>query len=198
MRLSRTVTFDSCLISGLLSGTSMHRQVMCKRSVALFLLLAVVMPLQLTAAPQHKHATREQIIALEQQWRVAELNANIPAMDKLLSDDYLGILGTGEVVTKAQQLDHMRSREMQITLLDISDIKVKLIGQIAIVNSLAQLEGSINGHSMNGSFRYTRVYQRLPGGTWKITSFEATRIVSGKRFAEMPAAPDKGDSPGPK
>ena len=198
MRLSRTATFDSCLISGLLSGTSMRRQAMRNRSVALFLLLAAVMPLPLVAAPKHKHATREQIIALEQQWRQAELNVDIPGMDKLLSDDYLGILGTGEVVTKAQQLDHMRSRELVITSLDISDIKVKLIGQIAIVNSLAKLEGSINGHSMNGSFRYTRVYQRLPGGTWKITSFEATRIVSGKRFAEMPATTDKGDSPGPK
>ena len=171
---------------------------MRKRYFALFLLLAAVIPLQLAAAPQHKHATREQIIALEQQWRQAELSVDIPAMDKLLSDDYLGILGTGEVVTKTQQLDHMRSREMVITSLDISDIKVKLIGQIAIVNSLANLEGSINGHSMSGSFRYTRVYQRLPGGTWKITSFEATRILHGKRFSETPATTDKNDSPAPK
>ena len=171
---------------------------MRKRYLALLLLLAAVIPLQLVAAPQHKHATREQIIALEQQWRQAELNVDIPAMDKLLSDDYLGILGTGEVVTKTQQLDHMRSREMVITSLDISDIKVKLIGQIAIVNSLANLEGSINGHSMNGSFRYTRVYQRLPGGSWKITSFEATRILHGKRFSETPAATDKNNSSAPK
>lgn len=171
---------------------------MRKRSVAFFLLLATAMPLQLAAAPLHKRATREQIIALEQQWRQAELDVNIPAMDKLLSDDYLGILGTGEVVTKAQQLDHMRTREIVITALDISDIKVKLIGQIAIVNSQAKVEGSINGRSMSGSFRYTRVYQRLPGGMWKITSFEATRILSGRRFPEMPATPDKGDSPVPK
>jgi ketosteroid isomerase-like protein len=176
----------------------MHLQAMRKRSVAIFLLLAAAMPLQLTAAPQHKRAAREQIIELEQQWRQAELDVNIPAMDKLLSDDYLGILGTGEVVTKAQQLDHMRTREMIITSLDISDIKVKLIGQIAIVNSLAKLEGSVNGHSMNGSFRYTRVYQRLPSGIWKITSFEATRILSGRRFAETPPPPDKGDSSEPK
>jgi hypothetical protein len=25
-------------------------------------------------------------------------------------------------------------------------------------------------------YRYTRVYSRLPSGTWKITNFEATRV----------------------
>jgi hypothetical protein len=29
---------------------------------------------------------------------------------------------------------------------------------------------------LNGSFRYTRVYVRDPGGTWRIVSFEASRI----------------------
>jgi len=176
----------------------MRRCAVHTRSVALVLLLATAVPLRLAAAPQHKRETREQVVALEQQWRQAELGNDVPAMDKLLSDDYLGISGTGEVLTKAQQLDHMRLRQIVITSLDISDIKVKLIGHIAIVNSLAKLEGSVDGHSMDGSYRYTRVYQHLPGGMWKITSFEATRILTGKRAQEIPAATDKSDSPGSK
>jgi ketosteroid isomerase-like protein len=176
----------------------MRRCAVHTRSVALVLLLATAVPLRLAAAPQHKRATREQVVALEQQWRQAELGNDVPAMDKLLSDDYLGITGTGEVLTKAQQLDHMRARQIVITSLDISDIKVKLIGHIAIVNSLAKLEGSVDGHSMDGSYRYTRVYQRLPNGVWKITSFEATRILGGKKAQEIPAGADKAESPGSK
>jgi hypothetical protein len=41
------------------------------------------------------------------------------------------------------------------------------------------VEGTNNGSSMTGLYRYTRVYQRLPSGVWKITNFEATRIPSG-------------------
>jgi ketosteroid isomerase-like protein len=63
-----------------------------------------------------------------------------------------------------------------ITKLDVSDIKIKRVGSIAIVTSLAQVEGEANGNPLSGSYRYTRVYQRLPSGVWRVTSFEATRI----------------------
>jgi ketosteroid isomerase-like protein len=125
---------------------------------------------------EHKRAAHEQIEALEKQWQQAQLAGDPQAMDKLLSDDYLGITATGEVVTKAQQLDHMRARKVLVTNLETSDLKIKLIGQIAIVTSRARLDGTSDGDPLHGEFRYTRVYQLLPSGTWKITNFEATRI----------------------
>ena len=131
------------------------------------------------AQPHHKRAVREQIEALERQWRSAQLAGDISAMDNLLSDDYLGITGGGQVVTKAQQLDRMRSRSLVMTQMKMSDLKVKLIGHIAVVTSLAELVGTSEGKPLLGSFRYTRIYQRLPNGTWKITNFEATRVPGG-------------------
>ena len=93
-----------------------------------------------------------------------------------LSDDYLGITASGELVTKAQWLDRMRSRNLTLTRLEASDIKIKLKGAIAIVTSLAEVEGMSEGKPLTGSYRYTRVYQRLPNGVWNITSFEVTHI----------------------
>jgi ketosteroid isomerase-like protein len=106
-------------------------------------------------------------------------------MDKLLSDDYIGISLNGQVNTKAQQLERISSRRMAITRLDLSEMKVKLIGAIAIVTSRAEVEGTSDGESVKGTYRYTRVYQHLPSGVWKITSFEATRI---------PQPPDRSQS----
>lgn len=117
---------------------------------------------------------REQIVALEDEWRRAALANDVPAMDKLLSDDYLGITSTGEVLTKTQQLDHMRNHELVITRLDIAELKIKLVGNIAIVTSLAQVEGASDGEPLHGAYRYTRVYQRLASGAWKITNSEVT------------------------
>ena len=147
--------------------------------VRLFLLIALVtlVSLPALAAPKHhKHEAREQILALEQQWRAAQLTNDVTAMDKLLSDDYLGITSGGNVLTKAQQLDRMRTRALSLTSLELSDIKVKLVGQIAIVNSVARTTGSSENLRLDGSFRYTRIYQHLPTGAWKITNFEITRI----------------------
>jgi ketosteroid isomerase-like protein len=123
---------------------------------------------------ERKHAERSQIEALEKQWEHAVLSLDIPTMDKLLSEDYLGIEANGEVVTKAQQLEHMRNHQFLIDKLHASDVKIKLIGPIAIVTSLAQVAGVVDGDHLQGAFRYTRIYQRLANGTWKVTNFEVT------------------------
>jgi ketosteroid isomerase-like protein len=121
---------------------------------------------------QYKH----QVEQLEEVWRTAELKGDVDAMDKLLSDDYVGITMTGQVVTKMQQLDRMRNRNLVLDKMDLEDVKVKLIGSTAIVTSLADVDGTNDGQPMHGRFRSTRVYSRLPNGMWRITNFEATRV----------------------
>ena len=170
--------FDVASHSGLPSGTSMLRQLPI-RIAALVLASVFISPLpsfcaQKTQHHEHKHLEREQIIALEHEWQEAALAGDVAAMDKLLSEDYLGITSSGEVLTKAQQLDHMRDRKFLITKLQTSEIKIKMIGNIAIVTSLAQVEGTSDDEPLHGAYRYTRVYQRMANGSWKITSFEVT------------------------
>jgi ketosteroid isomerase-like protein len=142
-------------------------------------LLLVVPVAQVFAQRNHqrhdrKRSEREQIVELEQQWQKAALTDDVAAMDRLLSEDYLGITSSGEVLTKVQQLDHMRSHELVISKLQTSELKIKLIGNIAIVTSLARVEGISDGGPLRGAYRYTRVYQRLASGAWKITNFEVT------------------------
>ncbi len=126
---------------------------------------------------QHqKHDYKREVELLENQWRTAQLAGDVATMDKLLSDDYVGISMTGQVNTKAQQLSRIRSRALVISRIDLGEMKVKLVGQVAIVTVRAFVEGTSEGVPMNGDFRYTRIYQHLPAGGWKITNFEATRI----------------------
>jgi ketosteroid isomerase-like protein len=138
---------------------------------------AFLPPVVAQSSPRHEHKRleRSQIEALEKQWQQAVLSDDTPTMDKLLSEDYLGIQANGEVVTKAQQLDHMRNRQFVIDKLQTSDLKIKLIGQmVAIVTSLAQVEGVVDGDHLKGAYRYTRIYQREANGSWKVTNFEVT------------------------
>jgi ketosteroid isomerase-like protein len=125
---------------------------------------------------EKKHDAKRQVEALEEQWRTAQLAGDVDAMDKMLSDDYIGISMSGQVNTKAQQLDRARNHKLMLTRLDLGEMQVKMVGSIAIVTSRAQVEGTNDGVPVKGTFRYTRVYQRLPSGEWKITSFEATRV----------------------
>ena len=125
---------------------------------------------------KRKDVYKEQVEQMEQSWRTAQLSNDVAAMDKLLSEDYVGITMAGQVVTKLQQLDRMRNRQLLLTRIDLDDVKIKLIGPTAIVTSLVNVDGTMDGQNMHGIYRYTRVYSRQPSGAWKITNFEATRV----------------------
>jgi ketosteroid isomerase-like protein len=173
-----TKRFDVAPNSDLTSGTPMLRQLPTRMLVILTAtLLVATLPhafAQDGVRREHKRTERAQIVALERVWQKAVLSDDIPTMDKLLSDDYLGITGSGEVLTKTQQLDRMRDGRFTITKLETSELKIKLVGNIAIVTSLAQVEGVTGDEPLHGAYRYTRVYQRMPGGIWKVTNFEVT------------------------
>ncbi len=147
---------------------------------------------------ERKRVERAEIGQLEQQWRQAQMSDNISEMDRLLAQDFLGITASGQVVTKAQQLDRMRMRQIDLQRLDISDSKIKISGNLAVVTSLVQINGTMDGHPVDGSFRYTRVYQRGPANAWRITNFEATRVPGGvlPTGAKIPAAAGEGPHAG--
>jgi ketosteroid isomerase-like protein len=85
----------------------------------------------------------------------------------------------------------MRSHKLVITRIELSDMKVKLVDSVAIVTCQAEVEGTSEGMSVKGTYRYTRIYRHLSSGEWKITSFEATRIRPTK------SAGEKHEEPGP-
>jgi len=123
-----------------------------------------------------KHESRHEIDQLEESWRKAILNADIPAMDALLADDYMAITASGTLQTREETLARMRSGRLHFTSLELSDRKVRFYGTTALVTSLATVSGSNAEGPVEGNFRYTRVYVRNEHGVWKIVSFEASRI----------------------
>ena len=127
------------------------------------------------AHKEHKRDYKHEIEAVEEQWRTAQLSGDVATMDNLLAEDYFGISVAGQLNDKMQQLERIRSGKLVLSRLDVSDRKIKLVGRVAIVTSLAEIEGSNDGEPLKGKYRYTRVYKRYPDGSWKITNFEVTR-----------------------
>jgi ketosteroid isomerase-like protein len=124
--------------------------------------------------PHHEN-THKEIEGLELDWREAQLTNNVSAVDRLLADDYLGISSNGTLETKADELARRRSGTLHITRLELSDIKVRIYGDTAVVTSRADLVGKSGDRDISGRYRYTRVYSNRDG-QWRIVSFEASRI----------------------
>lgn len=128
------------------------------------------------AHKEHKRDYKREIETVEQQWRAAQLAGDVATMDKLLAEDYFGISNNGQLNNKTQQLERLQKRTLVLTKIDVSDVKIKLLGRVGIVTSLAHLEGTNDDRPLQGLFRYTRIYKRYPDGSWKITNFEVTRV----------------------
>jgi ketosteroid isomerase-like protein len=142
----------------------------------LFLVMLAAAREATAAVHPSKHDEKREIETLEEQWRNVQISGDLAQMDQLMADDFLGISMTGQASTKMQQLDRYRSRRLTLTKIDLSDRKIKLVGSVAIVTSLAEVEGTNEGEPMHGTYRYTRIYQRLSPGVWKTTNFEVTRV----------------------
>jgi len=175
--------FDSPRECKLLSGTHMrrngHGSRASQRAMACILLVAalcLMLPSLAWGLPHHEsHAIHKQIEALEYEWRDAMVNNNVKVMDHLLADDYIGISANGTVETKPTELAQRKAGTIRIQSLNLSDLKVRVYGDTAVVTSKAELTG-VNGQSdISGNYRYTRVYNKRLG-QWKIVSFEASRI----------------------
>ncbi len=146
-------------------------------AVSVLLLLLGANPLFARLPRAQKHENRHEIDHLEETWRTALLKGDITMMRSLLADDYMAITPTGTLQTKEESLASLRSGSMHITSLDISDRKVRIYGDTAVVTSLADMEATTPEGKVSGSYRYTRVYVRDATGAWKIVSFEASRIT---------------------
>jgi ketosteroid isomerase-like protein len=151
-----------------------HRSILA----AIFLLAMCSAPAALgMGMPRvQKHESRREIDQLEETWRDAVLKSNTTVMANLLAEDYMAITADGTLQTKTQALDSLRTGHMHLTSVDISDRKVRFYGTTALVTSVAEVHGTTSGGDVSGNYRYTRVYVRDATGTWKIVSFEMSRI----------------------
>lgn len=177
----RLILFDVPRRHGLPSGTNMRRRSVAKlSSVTLSRIFAVCLLLAIChsalALPHHeKSEIHKRIETLEQLWRQAIVTNNVSEMDRLLADDYIGITSNGTVETKKEAVDQRAAGTVRISTLDLTDTKVRVYGDTAVVTSQADLVGTNGTTDISGKYRYTRVYNRRLG-QWKIVSFEASRI----------------------
>lgn len=141
--------------------------------VAVFILSAV--PSYAGVLPHRQDKQHKEIETIEEQWRNAMLNNNVGDMDKLMADDYIAITANGTIETKAQALAARKAGTLRITKIDLSDSKIRIYGDTAVVTSRAEINGKNGASDISGHYRYTRVYNyRL--GQWKIVSFETSRM----------------------
>lgn len=159
------------------------------RWATFFLVVFLLAPLTMAAKVKEPRAARHRdqktIESLENQWVKAVQVRDTVTLEKMMGDDFLGIAANGALSDKQQYLDHLRTGRFEFNSIDVTDSKVRLMGDVAIVNSMADIDATFGGVEYKGKYRYTRVYRRLPSVGWKVVNFESTRISPHASQSEM-------------
>jgi len=123
-------------------------------------------------------AADEEMVALEARIRRAQLDADVVALDALISNDLLFTGPDGQVGTKAQDLDAHRSGLVRFREHEPEELRVRRIGtDVAVVALRARLAVEVAGTLIRGTHRYTRVWAR-EGGEWRVVGGHVAAVPS--------------------
>lgn len=134
------------------------------------------------------------LLKLEQDWAAAVARHDAAFIERVEDDAYVYTDATGSVAHKADDLATARAGDVKIDSFKISDVKVQIHGDTAILTGETMLVGSDHGGTLNGTYRWTDVFVRRPGGNWQVVASQATAVGKAEETpaiavpAETPAA----------
>jgi len=121
----------------------------------------------------------DEIVAREAELRSAQLAADVAALDRLIADELLFAGPDGQLGTKEQDLEAHGSGVVRFRAHEPEELRVRRVGKdVAIASLRARLAVEIGGQTVQGTYRYTRVWAREDGGTWRVVGGQVSEIAT--------------------
>jgi ketosteroid isomerase-like protein len=117
----------------------------------------------------------KEIEQIERQLVGAIAAVDLATYDRLVADDYVVVQASGVEMTKADVMASYRTGARRYKGLVISEVKVHLYGDTAVLSARSSGFRSDGGNEVPNNVRYIRVYLRRQG-KWRAVSQMATPI----------------------
>lgn len=135
-----------------------------KRWTLLFCLLAASTSL---TAQEKSDATA--VRALELKWTESYKQHNIDILSSLLAEDFVITIEDGSVYSKAGYISHSADSGTHVQVAELSDLKVRVHGDTAIVTGAYHEKGESGGKPYEYHDRLTDTWMKL-GGKWQVVA----------------------------
>jgi len=150
------------------------------KTLAFTVILAILASIQVAVAQGASATSRDaavvkQIEHLEEARNQAILKSDAASIEKMTSDDYTFITLKGELRTKAEIVKGFSSGSFKYESRTISDLKVRVYGDTAVVTGRSIQKGVENGKDYSGDYWFTRVYVKQ-NNAWMTVALQTTMI----------------------
>lgn len=121
-------------------------------------------------------SAEEALKKLEADWANALVKKDLAALAKLMPDDWTWIDSEGTVWTKAQSIAVLKSAEDVVSSQVLSDMKVRVYGDAAVVTGIYTSKETFKGKDISGTYRFTDTWVKR-GGSWQCVATHSTKVV---------------------
>ena len=138
-------------------------------SVAIFsvaIVLLVGISAILSPAQEREGAA---VRALELKWTESYKLHQIDILSSLLAEDFVITIEDGSVYSKAGYISHSADTSVHVEVAEMSDLKVRMHGETAVVTGAYHERGESNGKRYEYHDRFTDVWMKS-GGNWKVVA----------------------------
>jgi ketosteroid isomerase-like protein len=119
-------------------------------------------------------AAEKELLALENTLAGAMIKKDRATYERVLADDYTYTHSNGKTTNKKQDIDDTVSGDTKWTSSRFDDMKVQLVGEVAIVTGVQTLVGSAKGY-VPGPRRMTDIFARR-NGEWQQIGGQTTIV----------------------
>ena len=116
------------------------------------------------------------IVEAESRIRRAQLDADVAALDGLISEDLLFTGPMGELGTKSADLEAHASGAVRFREHHPEELRARMIHDHVVVTAMrARLTVEVGGATVGGTYRYTRVWTR-ENGKWRVAAGHVSEV----------------------
>ena len=109
------------------------------------------------------------VLREEAKWTEAYKQRNINILSSLLADDFVITIEDGNTFSKAGYITHSADSSVHVEVAELSDLKVRIHGNVAVVTGAYHERGESNGKRYEYHDRLTDVWMKS-GATWQVIS----------------------------
>lgn len=121
------------------------------------------------------NSMHEEIEKHEQELLTAMGNNDVDTLERLIHDDLLFVIPTGETVTKEMDLNNFRSGNLKVDSVEPSQQEINIVDDTAVVTVTVNLKGTFQEQPIEGKFRYVRIWKNADG-KWQVIGGAAHEI----------------------
>lgn len=136
------------------------------RSTPIFTILAVALACSTLTGQESDAAT---IRSLELKWTESYKLHSIDILSSLLADEFVITVEDGNVYSKAGYISHTADSKVRVEVAELSDLKVRVHGSMAIVTGAYHEKGEDRGKPYEYHDRLTDVWMKS-GGKWQVVA----------------------------